>query len=370
MQQLAFMLPCVVCLLWAVALSISRKKNVKAQNIWAVASLMAAINAFYWASLGTINPGEIYTYAGRIVSFTQTGFFSLLYFFYWSLTDNRPFTRKQYALFLPALLLGTINLIVTSMMGHHKLTAFLTPILENEGKNILTGDIKDQLTFIHYIIGGQLGNVIDLLLIQCLLIMMLVRLFTYRNKRESFFALPVEQSRAVFAGLFIFLFVMLIYLTGENFYYIEDYIPFYLLFILQGCLFFYLGYHVFYLNKQPEPLAGEPEQPKEQEIAAPVQALLPLFSKLMDKDKIYLNSELRIDEVALRLRVDKDQISDLIEWIEPSGFATYVNRKRIEYARKLEQDNPQMTQEEIAGRSGFRNRASLVKAFKKYSSQC
>jgi len=372
-QQLAFMLPCLVCLSWAVTLSISWKTNVRAQNVWAVASLMAAINAFYWTYLGTTSPGEIYTYVGRVGSFTQTGFFCILYFFYWSLIDNRPFTRKQYTLFIPALLLGMINLIVTSMMGHNKLAAFLTPILENEGKGTYASNIEDRLTFIHYIVGGQLGGIIDILLIQCLLIIMVVRWFSYRNKRKSFFTLSGEQhekqSWAIFSGLFVFLFFMLIYSIGEYFYYIEDYIPFYILFILQGSLFFYIGYQVFYLNKQPEPLTGEPEQTDKQEITGSVEALLPLFNKLMNKEKIYLNSDLRIDEVALRLHVDKSQVFNLIEWIEPSGFATYINRKRIEYAQKLEQDNPQMTQKEIAGRSGFRNTASFVKAFRKYRKQ-
>lgn len=367
-QQLAFMLPCLVCLFWAITLSISWKKNLRAQNIWAVASLMAAITGLYWSHLGITAPLEIYSYIGRVSSFTEEGFFCILFFFYWSLIDDRPFTWKQYALFIPALLLGTANLIITLMMGQDQLVSFMTYYNGNYGNGIDL-DTVDRLGAFRVVIASTVASTIDILFIQCLLIIIVVRLFNYRNKQKSIFITPGKRSWAVLKGLIILLLSMFIYYVGEFLYFIEDYIPFYILFILLGGLFFYIGYHVYYLDKKPESRACEPEQTKKQAVPQSVDALLPLFNKLMDEDKIYLNSDLRIDEVALLLQVDRDQVSKLIEEIDPSGFAGYINRKRIEHAQKLKLANPRMTQEEIALQSGFRHTASFGKAFRKYSSQ-
>jgi len=367
-QQLAFMLPCLVCLFWAITLSISWKKNLRAQNIWAIASFLAAITGLYWTHLGITAPIEIYTYVGRVSSFTEEGFFCILFFFYWSLIDNRPFTRKQYALFILPLLLGTANLIITLIMGQDQLVSYMTLHLENY-KIVGSKYLVDTLQSLQYIISGTIPLIMDILLIQCLLIIIIVRLFNHRNKQKSFFIIPGKRSWIVLKGLVVLLLSMFVYFIGEFLYFIEDYIPFYILFTLLGSLFFYIGYHVYYLDKEPESRAYEPGQTKKQAVNQSIEALLPLFNKLINKDKIYLNSDLRVDEVALLLQVDRDQVCDLIEWIDPSGFAGYINRKRIEHAQKLKQANPQMTQEEIARQSGFRHTISFGKAFRKYMGQ-
>jgi len=367
-RQLAFVLPFMVCLSWAVALLISWKKNLRAQNVWAIASLMAAITGLYWTYLGIEAPVEIYSYIGRVSSFTEEGFFCILFFFYWSLIDDRPFTRKQYALFILPILLGTTNLILTLIMGHNQLVSYMTFDFENY--NVIGSKyIVDKLQSLRTIIASTLANIIDILLIQCLLIIIVSRLFIYRNKQKSFFLLPGQRSWAVLKGLVVLLLSMLVYYIGEYLYFIEDYIPFYILFILLGSLFFYIGYHVYHLDKDPESRIVEPKQAEKQEGSQSVEELLPLFNKLIDKDRIYLNSDLRIDEVAILLHVDRGQVSDLIEEIEPTGFAAYINRKRVEYAQKLKQDNPQMTQEEIALQSGFGHTVSFGKAFRKYMGQ-
>lgn len=311
----------------------------------------------------------MYSYIGRVGCFVQHAFFAILYFLYWSLTDNRPFIRKQYALFIPAFVLGMVNLIFTFIIGQSKLVESMVVYVENYRSGIEPEHVRDRFTFLRGLIAGNLGGIIDIMLMQCLLIIIIARLFNYRNKQKSFFILSAKRSRAVLGGLIVFLLSMFIYSVGEYLYYIEDYIPFNILFMLQGGMFFYIGYHVYYLDKGPELRPVEVGHTKKQAVTPLLESLLTRFNKLVDEDRIYLNADLRIDEIAFQLQVDRSQMYDLIEWIAPSGFAGFINRKRVEHAQELKQANPQMTQEEIALQSGFRHKASFCNAFRKYMGQ-
>ncbi len=49
---------------------------------------------------------------------------------------------------------------------------------------------------------------------------------------------------------------------------------------------------------------------------------------------------------------------------ELGGYYTYINRKRLEFARKYEQEHPRATKDEIAFESGFNSRQALANAAK------
>lgn len=248
-QQLAFLLPCLVCLFWAVTLSIGWKKNLRVQNIWTIALLLAMINAFYWTCMDACD-FELYTYLGMLLSFTHIGFYSLLYLFYRSLVDCRPFTWKHYLIFIPGLLYGIINDTLMLMIGTKDLAAFMATLIANNWA--MPADMGPLLT-IHHALGSYIGFMIGVCVINFVLISMIVKLINHKEGQADFFILAKKQSekrsRAVFGGLLALLIIMFIYVLGEFLYFIEDYIPLPILFALQGGLFFYISYHVYYLNK-------------------------------------------------------------------------------------------------------------------------
>lgn len=249
LQELALLFPCLVCLFWAITLLIRWKKNLRTQNVWAVASLLAAINAYYWMSLYT--PGfEVHSYAGMAISFTNLGFYCVLYLFYFSLIDDRPFNWKHYLILAPAIVYGTVNNALIFIIGKEELEAFMNALTANNW--VPPADMTFLLT-VHYYLGSLIGILTGLLLINILLIIILVRVVAYRDKRQDFFPPAYNPSRpqswAILIGLSILLVGMLFFLAGDFLYSIENYIPFPVLFAMQGALFFFLGYHVYFYDK-------------------------------------------------------------------------------------------------------------------------
>lgn len=89
-----------------------------------------------------------------------------------------------------------------------------------------------------------------------------------------------------------------------------------------------------------------------------------------DTEKIYLNSELKISDVADKLSVAAYQISKCINSCSDMHFFDFVNSYRIETAKEMMSDeelNRQYTVEYIAQKCGFNNKVSFNNAFKKFT---
>lgn len=248
LQKLALLFPCLVCFFWAITLSIRWKKNLRAQNIWAIAALLAAINAFYWTILVTPNP-EIFHYVGRIVTFTQTGFYCILFLFYRAMIDDRPFSRRHYAIFIPALLIGLGNTLLLLLIEYKDQLATISSFLGSKEKLPEDGTVG-LLPTLHYLIGGPIASIVDILVINFTLIQIIVRWINCRKEGTPFFGQSARQCWGALYGVSALLLCMLVYTIGEFLYYIEDYIPFRVLFAAQGVLFFYIGYQVYYLEEK------------------------------------------------------------------------------------------------------------------------
>ncbi|WP_160114567.1 helix-turn-helix domain-containing protein [Aquimarina sp. AU474] len=95
-----------------------------------------------------------------------------------------------------------------------------------------------------------------------------------------------------------------------------------------------------------------------------------LKSRLLDfmkQEKPHLNHDLRLDDLAKELNISRHHMSQVINENLDSSFFDFINQYRIEEAKKmlLEEDNLNMT--EILYSSGFSNRVSFYKAFKKFT---
>ena len=87
---------------------------------------------------------------------------------------------------------------------------------------------------------------------------------------------------------------------------------------------------------------------------------------LMDTEKPYLNSELRLNDISEMLDVSRNHASQVINEHFGLGFFDFINKYRVNEAeRLLESSHMDYTIREIAYESGFNNRVSFYKAFKK-----
>lgn len=98
------------------------------------------------------------------------------------------------------------------------------------------------------------------------------------------------------------------------------------------------------------------------------QELKEKLEDLMDSQKLFLNHELRLDDIATMLNISRHHASQVINENFKMSFYDYINTYRIEEAKKKLCNNFKKSSEsisDIAYQCGFNNRVSFYKAFKK-----
>lgn len=96
-------------------------------------------------------------------------------------------------------------------------------------------------------------------------------------------------------------------------------------------------------------------------------ALFKEIDSLVQSEKLYLDSELKMDKVSKKLSRPIPYISQAINENTQNSFPDYINSFRIEEAKeKLLIDNPD-TIFSIAIDIGFNNKTTFYNAFKKYT---
>ncbi len=79
----------------------------------------------------------------------------------------------------------------------------------------------------------------------------------------------------------------------------------------------------------------------------------------------YLDAALSLDAVAEHFHITPQYLSALFKKNVHENFSAYVQRLRLEHAKKLMAD-PQLTLSAIAQRSGFNNYLALARVFQKF----
>jgi AraC-like DNA-binding protein len=87
----------------------------------------------------------------------------------------------------------------------------------------------------------------------------------------------------------------------------------------------------------------------------------------MQSDKPYLNSELRLDDLAEKLNLSRHHTSQIINEHFDSSFFDFINHYRIGEAKKLLRNDHNLNITEVLYACGFNNRVSFYKAFKKFT---
>ena len=94
------------------------------------------------------------------------------------------------------------------------------------------------------------------------------------------------------------------------------------------------------------------------------EALMLRICQLMDEEQPFLNSELRISDIASRLGTNVSYVSACINRQKGCPFSQFVNSYRIHYAQKLLRGSPDKKIAEVWTTSGFANETSFFRTFK------
>jgi len=92
-------------------------------------------------------------------------------------------------------------------------------------------------------------------------------------------------------------------------------------------------------------------------------ALMKRICQLMDEQKLYLNSDLKIQDVASELGVHPNVVSAAVN-SQGNSFNQFVNDYRIEYAKRLMLEDPDKKVSSIYYEVGFAHEQTFFRAFK------
>ena len=114
------------------------------------------------------------------------------------------------------------------------------------------------------------------------------------------------------------------------------------------------------LRKKPSSASAQPSAPQ------PVidDELMQRISQLMEQEKPYLSSELKVSDLADSIGVNSRTLSDCIRNSTGSTFANFLNGYRIDYAKQLMRQQPDMKISEVFLSSGFANETTFFRIFK------
>ena len=85
----------------------------------------------------------------------------------------------------------------------------------------------------------------------------------------------------------------------------------------------------------------------------------------MNTEKPYLNPDLRLMDLRAVLPLNRTYLSQLIHSEFDCTFYQYVNSYRLEEAKRLMRENPEMRVDDVASRSGFSSREVFTRVFSK-----
>ncbi len=110
-------------------------------------------------------------------------------------------------------------------------------------------------------------------------------------------------------------------------------------------------------DEEPQDVSVKPHQISDDE-------LIKMICDLMDQQKIYLNSDLKLSDLSQQVHINKRYVSDCIKRKRGCSFSQFVNTYRINYAKQLLLNNRDEKISVVSIRSGFANETSFFRTFK------
>ena len=98
--------------------------------------------------------------------------------------------------------------------------------------------------------------------------------------------------------------------------------------------------------------------------ASPANQLMQRIEALMEEQRLYLNSDLKMGDVAAKLGVHQNEMSACINNCKGYSFSQFINGYRVTYAQQLLRDHPEKKMAQVGLESGFANDTTFYRVFK------
>ncbi len=190
--------------------------------------------------------------------------------------------------------------------------------------------------------------------------------FTYANKGFSNGALKLYQWRKKVTWAFLgyslsFITYFILVWTGTLKIEYD-----YMISVMSAFFIYFIGYHGF----QRQEVFKMYENGRYERSAlntSASSAILDTLRNHMKENRPYLDSSLRLQDLAETLNISNHYISQVINDLDGKNFADFINEYRIEEAKRLLLEDDQKKIIHVAYDSGFNNKASFNNAFKRFT---
>lgn len=108
----------------------------------------------------------------------------------------------------------------------------------------------------------------------------------------------------------------------------------------------------------------ESKQPAANQDSGCNTLLIERIKELIENKKLFLNSELKITDIADTLGIHRNIVSDAINSQTGFSFNQYISNYRVEHAKSLLRQDPNKKLSSISAESGFANEQSFFRTFK------
>ena len=129
------------------------------------------------------------------------------------------------------------------------------------------------------------------------------------------------------------------------------------LLVLAGIAFIFMGIMLWKRRSSTFEPQSEPQPVIDDE-------LMQRVVQLMEQEKPYLSSELKVSDLADSIGINSRTLSDCIRNSTGSTFANFINAYRIDHAKALMRHQPDMKISEVFLSSGFANETTFFRIFK------
>lgn len=347
----------------------------------ALITFSMGISMFYWY---TDENYSLFYKLDIIETFTTLSFVPVLFLYFKEITGSpNGSALKTWLLFSPTLLFGAGNLFAYLYMGDEQATACTKYMLENGGNVELESKL---LQYLHLVINGYTYSLILVIQTVAVCIYAIYHLLLYRKHLNDFFSnvedMGLEHYWSIFWGVMAFLVLTFISSGTGYILYIEYDVVVSIIRILFALILYYTCYHVscaYYtvgkiipeitfsdhtINEENSKTEESPKESERENKKQILSKLLPKFNQVIDEEKVFLQKNLRVDDVAALVGTNRTYISRILKEEYNYSFWEFINRKRIEYAKELATQSTNLTIEELADRCGFSHGSAFSRAFR------
>lgn len=370
--------PAIVAFFWLIVLIIESNQDLAKRYLAVFMSLSVinySVHGFYF--------NHLYTWFAafdHVWVFTSLAGFPLYYYYIRLLTKDVSVQWRWSLVLIPALALALFSFTVYALMDAQAKDAFIYGVMYERpgyatGASRLVELLRIKLVFLKVIFAVQL----------LLAVWFGFRLIRDYNERLKHFYSNIggKDLSQVRWLLFSFVFAAAVSLTSNlvgKAYFVEhpEWLP--IPAFAHSVFLFAIGY---FGSKQnftirhftADLLANERKtgikENDSKEISPGVcperhlrgQLMYEKLSKEMQESHLFTNPDIRITDICLLLGSNRTYISQMINDHTGTNFCDYINTHRVEYAKRLLIEAPELSLEDVAEQSGFSGKSSFYRAF-------